>query len=512
MKKNQIIILTTFYFFMATITNLAGQDSISRGIYFSKKEYKATPLPDFNKIKKDIPIPQISDKYLIDMYWFCWELAFNKLKVPLPKSPFVSNYIDEAFCPNIFQWDTHFMIMFWKYVHTIFPAIESQDNFYRCQHADGYICREIKEADGTDFYYGGKDNTINPPLYPWVEWDYYTISEDDSRFKMVLPVLEKYADWLNENRVKKGTKHGLYWQTSLGSGMDNSPRSGSGWTDMSAQMTMFYKYLSMMAVHVGMADKGKIYKVKADEIAKKINQYMWNEQDGLYYDLDDNGLQIKSKTVASFWTMLAGIANKHQAELMLKNLQDPKEFWRTIPFPTLSADDTVYHPRGQYWQGGVWAPTNYMIIKGLEDYGYYDFANKASLKYLEGMGEVFKKTHTVWENYSPDSLMEGNLAAKNFVGWTGLGPIALLIESVIGIKSDGLNNTINWHITRTDLHGVENLKIKDNSITLLCKERKAVTDKAFITITATKPFTLIIHKNNSTNTFQIKSGNNTIEI
>ncbi len=87
----------------------------------------------------------------INMYWKCWEIAFDHLKKPPKGSPFVSNILDEAFNENIFQWDMIFMVMFARYGHHIFPAINSLDNFYCRQYPSGYICREISEKDGNDF-------------------------------------------------------------------------------------------------------------------------------------------------------------------------------------------------------------------------------------------------------------------------------------------------------------------------------------------------------------------------
>ena len=195
-----------------------------RGKYFAKKSYTDTPLSQFEKIRDKIPIPILdNDPGLLDTYWKCWELAMNKAKKPYPGSPFVSNYIDEAFSDNIFQWDTHFMLMFWNYIYYIFPAIESHDNFYCRQHENGYICREIHEQDGEDFYYDGKENnaltnTINPPLFPWVEYEYYKISGDDSRFKLIIPVLEKYGDWIDNNRTRGKTWIVLADRIGIGNG------------------------------------------------------------------------------------------------------------------------------------------------------------------------------------------------------------------------------------------------------------------------------------------------------
>jgi len=304
------------------------EDSGKRGVYFSKKTYTDFPLPSFERSKHKLPSPIIEDKpEFVKLYWKAWELAFKHFRKPLAGSPFVSNYLDEAFSPNIFQWDTIFMIMFARYAHYIFPAIQSLDNFYCRQYENGYICREIVEATGEDFVYEGRQNTINPPIFSWAEVESYKITDDKSRFAMVLPVIEKYVEWLEKYRKSSNTAHQLYWQTGLGSGMDNTPRYGSGWVDMSCQMVMQYRDMAFICNELGLIEKAKKYDKRTDEISALINKFMWNEEDGLYYDVDDVGNQVKWKTVGCFWPMLAGVANSHQAEKLLDNLKDPHSFW-----------------------------------------------------------------------------------------------------------------------------------------------------------------------------------------
>ena len=40
------------------------------------------------------------------------------------------------------------------------------------------------------------------------------------------------------------------------------------------------------------------------------------------------------------------------------------------PVPALAADDPDYRPWGDYWRGGVWAPTTYMVLLGLRGFGF----------------------------------------------------------------------------------------------------------------------------------------------
>jgi len=394
----------SFLLFSATFifnqSLLQGQNQTERGTYFLKTSYSGGNIPDFNESKDELPQPVITDNAeWLDMYWKCWELAFDHFKKPPKGSPFVSNILDEAFKKNIYQWDMIFMVMFARYGHHVFPAVNSLDNFYTRQHSSGYICREISEKIGEDFVFKGRKHTINPPLFSWAEMESFENTGDKTRFEMVLPVLEKYVEWLkrdgtpeqandekhwNEYGRRAGNSvHKLYWNTGFGSGMDNTPRGGNGWVDMSCQMVIQYNNLASMCNILGKHEKEQYFKEEAKKIADRINTYCWDEEDGLYYDVDSAGNHVKWKTSGCFWPMLAGIASKKQCDKLVEHLKDPSEFWRKNVFPTLAADQEKYNPRGGYWLGGVWAPTNYMIIKGLEENGYEDFAREASERYVD---------------------------------------------------------------------------------------------------------------------------------
>ncbi len=45
--------------------------------------------------------------------------------------------------------------------------------------------------------------------------------------------------------------------------MDNTPRGGSGWIDMSAQMVMMYNDMSKMCNELNLDNKSKLFKDKA---------------------------------------------------------------------------------------------------------------------------------------------------------------------------------------------------------------------------------------------------------
>ena len=500
-----------------------------RGIYFAKKTYTPEPLPVFAESKDKLPSPVLDSRPdLVAMYWKCWEIAFRHYIKPLPNSPFVSNYLDAAYNGNIFQWDTIFMMMFARYGSAAYPAIDSLDNFYSRQHESGFICREL-HTDGSDFYFCGPVNAVNPPLFSWAEVESFKLTGDKSRFAQVLPALEKYVEWLNTDgdpahynedpdwihhgrRAAKSVHH-LYWNTPLGSGMDNTPRDGNGWVDMSCQMVMQYHDLAVMCDELGQTEKAASFRKEAQKIGERINRWCWNEQDGFYYDVRNDGTQFKAKTSGGFWPMIAGITTKGQSDRLVAHLQNEKEFWRPFVFPTLAADEKGYNPAGGYWLGGVWAPTNFAIIKGLEECGYEDFATEATNKYLDAMAVVFKNTGTVWENYAPElPLRPGSPAQGDFVGWTGDGPIALLIENTLGFRSDGVRHRLEWRLTRTDRHGIENLRVGNANVSAICAPRSDAEAPAKLTVKTDQPLELIVVKGRTTMHFPLKAGTATLTV
>jgi glycogen debranching enzyme len=502
--------------FPGAFSSGSGIKDEARGVFFARKSYVDEPLPVFADSQKLLPSPVLEDNpELVELYWAAWKLAFKNMKKPNPGSGFVSNYLDEGFSPQIFQWDTIFMVMFARYGDRVFPGIRSLDNFYARQHANGFICREIKESNGEDSHKETESGAVNPPLFSWAEMENYRVTGDKPRLELVLPVLEKYAAWLEQARRSRGTVHGLYWNNGLGSGMDNTPRKGSGWVDMSSQMVIQYNNLSEISSVLGLEDKAADYRARAAEIGERINKWMWNEADGLYYDVDDNGKQLKWKTAACFWPMLAGITSPAQEEKLIANLKDPKSFWRLNVFPTLAADQKGYDPTGRYWRGGVWAPTNYAIIRGLSLRGHDDFAAEAVVRYLGQLSEVYRQTGTLWELYAPDRPSPGSSvlgdktpfkARPDFVGWTGLGPIAMLIENIIGLRADAPNNRLVWHLGRTDRFGIDNFKFGDVIVSLSCERRESAKSPAKISVKSNKLFELVVIKQGAEKKFNVSPG------
>ena len=128
-------------------------------------------------------------------YWRAWELAFSNLKRPTPKNDFAANFCDTAFNGNLFMWDSAFITCFGVYGRRAFNFQRTLDTFYRKQHLDGFICREISETDGQDTFHRFDPSSTGPNVLAWAEWNYFKKSGDRKRLEMVFPPLVAYHQW-----------------------------------------------------------------------------------------------------------------------------------------------------------------------------------------------------------------------------------------------------------------------------------------------------------------------------
>lgn len=238
-------------------------------------------------------------------------------------------------------------------------------------------------------------------------------------------------------------------------------------------------------------------KKEVAQLTEFVNHNMWDPESHFYYDRFREGTLSDLKSIAAYWALLAEIVPENQLRQFLTHLENEKEFDRLHRIPTLSADASEYHPEGGYWRGGVWAPTNYMVLCGLSAYKQDSLAHVIALNHLDQVVKVFSQTGALWENYAPDKV-QGN-DKKDMVGWSGLVPISVLFEYVFGIRPTQEKDTIIWDIQLTDEFGVKQYPYKQQGlIDFWCAKRKQPTDEPEVIISSNRTFNLkLIWKNGS---------------
>jgi hypothetical protein len=521
-----------------------------QGLFFAKKTYTKRPIPTYPEIRSQLPQPIYEENpRWVEVWWKAWELAFKHFYEPEQGSGFVSPYFDAAFSSQMFLWDGSFITMFTNYAHPMISSIEGLDNFYRKQHPTGEICREINRKTGKDYsewvntrnqtlssswgfgdgskknqfipvkYIGRSVPTPNPvntldalnhPILAWAEWESYKITGNKSRLALVWEPLVKYYEAL-QKYIRQG--NGLYitdWAS-----MDNSSRnswlhSGGTGIDISAEMVLFAKNLAAIAAVLDKTDLQKFYLKESGELSELINAKMWNEKTGFYFDLNLKEEQCSIKTVAGFWPLIAQVASPHQAKALSAHLQNPKTFGAKYPVPTLARDEKDYSSTGSYWLGANWAPTNTMVIRGLEQYGYDALAYSIAIKHLEQVADIYQKTETIWENYSADFLQPGKPAQRDFVGWSGMAPIAYLLEYAIGLKADATVNTLTWNIRSDKKTGCRNYRFNGHTVSLLAEVNDK--NKLLIEVNSDSAFILELHYGKQSLKKEIIQGRKIIEI
>lgn len=486
---------------------------------FRTAKMKRTMPGTFAEAKKVLPLPYWDGhEKAIEMYWKAWQIGLTNISQPLDDSGFVTSYIGPAYNGNIFMWDDSFITMFCRYGRNFFPFQATLDNFYAKQHPDGFICREIR-ADGSDCFGRYDPTSTGPNLLPWSEWMYFQQFGDDNRLNKVFPVLAAYYKWLKLNRT---WRNGTYWSSGWGTGMDNMPRVQSQyntiysnghmiWLDACLQQIMVAKILLKMGFYLERWQEIEEFEDDIKKLSAYINKNMWSEHDGFLYDQYDNDSLSTTQGIYAYWALHTDVLPKERLDRLVSHLEDTAKFNRPHRVPSLSRDNDKYRSNGRYWEGGVWPGTNYMVISGLVDKGYRRLAYDITMNHYENVMKVFEKTGTFWEYYAPEGAEPGFMARKDFIGWTGLPPIAELIEYIFGIRADLQNNTITVDVNLTDGYGIDRYPYgADGLVSFKVAKRSSVSEKPKVTIKTGVPFKLVLLWGDNKIEKDVKAGTQTI--
>lgn len=438
----------------------------------------------------------------IKLYWKAWEYAWDHV-YERPDTP-AKRYMDEALNPDtIWIWDSCFMVLYCRYAPQYFPGIQTLDNFYIALHKNVQIPLKIQHID-------------NPPLFAWVEYEYFKYTGDIDRVKKLLlenQFLQKHYDFIKNMRrfrrkgvgtvptFAKRLEYGYQW-SGTPSGMDNTPRGRDSyrkilWLDLLAQQGLAVDNIIRLAKVLNRKEIVEEYEKEYYAIKELLNQYYWNEEDGIYYDIlkKDPTKQVKVKTPATYWPMLAQFTSPNQATKLAHHAEDPKVFGGPMPYPSVSRDDRDFEPQGVYWRGGIWLPMAYLITKALEKYGFFKIANENAENLIIHMVNTYKNYDppTIWEVYSPTEAKPAtykknrNVYRPNFCGWSALGPISMFIENVLGFYDvNALEKRIEWNLYRKGKHGVKRLRAGRILTDIIYENGK-------IKVTTNEPYILIVN-------------------
>lgn len=254
-----------------------------------------------------------------------------------------------------------------------------------------------------------------------------------------------------------------YWQDDLAIGVDNDPSTFFRPNGSSASIylnCLMYKELLAMAYiasRLALADEAARFNDMAAVLKKAVQEHCWDEKDGMYYSVDINLLPYTGEPEyifgkpfvlhegaprdypcliqrlgcwSGFMALWAGIATEQQAERMVKeNLMDERTFCAPYGVRTLSKLEKMYNMRPTHnpsnWQGPIWGVSNYMVFRGLADYGFKKEARTLARKTIALYGSDLKKEGALHEYYNPDTgepiinkgFQNWNYLVLNMIAW-----------------------------------------------------------------------------------------------
>ncbi len=462
---------------------------------FPERTVHAPRIEPYAEARLRLPVPLLPEHpHWVEMYWRAWEQAWSHLRRARPQLGLVTNFIDAGQGESALLWDTAFMVHFGTYGRRSFSFIGSLDNFYARQRSDGSICPAIHLATGQDAFAPYDPDGAGPGILAWSEWHYYRTSGDESRLAQVFWPLLAHHRWMRAHRT---WPDGLYWATGQSSGMDNQERVPDGrhhhrhwsWVDASVQGALDCHVLWQMAELLGERDYVPELVQERGQLIHQINARLWQDETAFYHDVDADGRHGPVKSIGAYWALLdPELVPTDRLGPFLRHLREPASFRRLHRVPALAADADGYDPAGGRWRGGVWPATNYVLLRGLRAAGQPQLAHDLAVNHVENVCQVFRRTDTFWDHYAPDAVSPGEPALPDAVGCTGLTPITVLFEDVMGLHVDWPQRRVLWdrRLASDAAYGVRQYPLGHNGSLDLWGDRERIT------ATTTTPFTLTV--------------------
>jgi alpha,alpha-trehalase len=132
---------------------------------------------------------------------------------------------------------------------------------------------------------------------------------------------------------------------------------------------------------------------RAEARKKLITRYLWNQQQGLFFDYNFSTSRMSDyKYAATFYPLWAGLATPEQAKAVATNL---KIFERPGGLP-MSTQQT-----GAQWDLPYgWGNIEMLAIDGLRRYGYNADADRVAYEFLSTVAQNFRHDGNIREKYN----------------------------------------------------------------------------------------------------------------
>lgn len=333
-------------------------------------------------------------------------------------------------------------------------AMGNVKNFLAFQLDDGYIPMMVShniQGDNEESYLirKHKEGAVLNMHKPFLCQQTVIISGYAGSFDWIsedIAKLEKYFECYN--RYYYNENCGLYvWADDVMIGMDNDPASfgrprfSTANMFLNGFMVMELRAMSEILTACGHDERAKHYALCADNLTLAIQSECYDPRDRFFYSADVDiktrsydwfhkglgvfwkTLPIKIRTWTGFIPLYAGIATKEQAaDIVRLHISDTGTFAGDFGIRALSRDEKMYNLEAtnnpSNWLGPIWLVVNYVVFRGLLNYGYKKEANELCEKTLRLLGEDLQQSGEMHEYYSPETGKP--VMSPGFLNWNML--------------------------------------------------------------------------------------------
>ncbi len=338
-----------------------------------------------------------------------WEkcLAIEKENTLSPEGAFPCRWTTPDRVPhrNMWLWDSAFHAMAVSGSDPALARDELRAVLLR-QHPDGFIPHHMRPD-------GWESNITQPQVLAWATLFVHRRKPDLEFLAWAAPHLDAFLLWTVRNRDRNGNGL-LEWHTGSNphcrcdeSGLDNSPRfdfddAAIDAIDFSCYLAHDAGCLARIWRILGQDEKADDADALRQRTTDKINELLWDEDDGLYYDRLADGRLSRVASVASFLPLWAGICPPERAARLVASLTNPARFWTAMPVPSIARDSSCYDI--DMWRGCSWLNIDWFIWLGLLRYGYRAEAEELRHRVLASVEKWYKRHGTIFEFYDADNI------------------------------------------------------------------------------------------------------------
>jgi neutral trehalase len=426
------------------------------------------------QLKKDVPKLHYYNQDFVDIYVRSW----NMIDAHWKKVPHDGEIFLKSGSEFINQLEACLSVFYLVYSNKIYTAHTLLDAFYRRQEPSGAIRGIYSIKSQTPVTIENNEHSILPPLFAWAEFDLYHKVGVKKRVKEVLPVLQKYYEWIDS--IAFDEEVGLYHVPIAATGFSSTCRAPAYYPiDFNCQQAMAAYYISELGDILNDKEVAFQYKKRYFMLKTRINSLMWDAQTGYYYDLLQDRTQLKVRTLAAYWSLLALIPSKENSHMLVQHLRETDGFATPNPFPSVAVSEPTFSENGLDHNGAVYPELTFMVIKGLEKYEQWELARESAIRHLyfilDGYNPEYGKRGHFWRAYMPmkegpawdESDAVSGKNEKDHLIYVALSTVTIMIENVVGLFISLPRKTVDWVVPTLELMGIENLQLKRNVISII---------------------------------------------